>query len=1070
MKPLGKKAIGNRRRGQTLAMALILMGVLLVLGVVFLAMINRNIHNAGRSQQRTVAYDLAEAGIRYVHDQMLTSVQGADWRPTLAPLADANRLDDPDHAFLRPPNPADPADLGGPDKLGAYSRLLFDRGRALVRVRYAPSDPAVFSSVPVGDFLQPGLARNYTIVEAVGRAGTLRLNDPTTRSLASGQSVETSEQTKLVGVIACGLTEQARFVANKFHQTIGVDLGFPGNLGVDYNDAGGGPTPVSAPVLVGTAGPMYNPNDPRDIPYGGSIRVNGDLVIHGHVIANLNRQLGDSIQVAGMIKGADDSSMLTMQVSQPGGANWTTTTTNITNNTSPSLDSDSSNFDTFGNLLRDSSSNGDRNGYPRGVPWLEAPSTEAVDPDTGVNRYIQSTRNSGKFYGGSNSGFWGFGKGVYVNNSADVQISTTEQGREDVGSAESLVYDWLNPNNGQANSGWQGAFYVPRGAYLRLMNDGWAIIRDGRAPGNQRTWREPDGSPSKRPGAQMTSGNASDIVASPYIRYRLFRDGFVTWVVNSYSVDPNSGAVVDLNSLNATTDMGLIRRAGEQFNGVIYFAGNVRVRGEIPTDTQVTIVSGATIYIEGSITKGVVNYGTRAGTIGQRISTQSKSMLALLAKNYVAVNTSQFFGTGAQTQLEEVKESGGNYEWNPILVRTGGSIGFGAEMLLDPKAATTNPLDPRSWLPYATTYQQANSNAFEISKLLVAHTMADGPAPATFINMDVNYGLPTPTYLWPTRASGNVDFPNQTFDISSSNTASSFYPDNYVYPGYTVQNEAPLYGLGAQSWQRYAKFESIAFPLVSTDFNFDPATLNITGTAASKTGKYTLLADNLNTFDMAQRDSLGGTPTNDYMIARAAIVPQDIRIEATIYAEEGSFFVIPGPWFNPNPNDRRDTYETLGTTKAERDAARLAAYGATPDMPFYGEPIDVRVQVVGSVTENMPPPIGQQGEWLKKWGWIPRVHGATGQLIPGQHVPAGFNVSTDMYVPNLLISYDPALATDRNAGFVGVGGAGVDLNTLIRFQPVDVDGDGNADIYYPLPPMPRLPVSPTLAYFGEVNP
>ena len=41
----------------------------------------------------------------------------------------------------------------------------------------------------------------------------------------------------------------------------------------------------------------------------------------------------------------------------------------------------------------------------------------------------------------------------------------------------------------------------------------------------------------------------------------------------------------------------------------------------------------------------------------------------------------------------------------------------------------------------------------------------------------------------------------------------------------------------------------------------------------------------------------------DYYISRAAVLPSDIRIEALIYAQNYSFFVIPGEWFNPDPND-----------------------------------------------------------------------------------------------------------------------------------------------------------------------
>src|SRR5579862_3214192 len=136
MKGKLRKATNSLRRGQTLVMALIILGVLLILGVVFIAVVSNNIKQTVRTNRRSVAYDAAEAGIRYVHAQMLNTVAGADWRQKpSSPVLQT----DPDYSFLRLPNPADPSDQGGPDKKGFYTRLLFDRGRALIRVRYAPS-------------------------------------------------------------------------------------------------------------------------------------------------------------------------------------------------------------------------------------------------------------------------------------------------------------------------------------------------------------------------------------------------------------------------------------------------------------------------------------------------------------------------------------------------------------------------------------------------------------------------------------------------------------------------------------------------------------------------------------------------------------------------------------------------------------------------------------------------------------------------------------------------------------------------------------------------------------------
>ena len=193
-----------------------------------------------------------------------------------------------------------------------------------------------------------------------------------------------------------------------------------------------------------------------------------------------------------------------------------------------------------------------------------------------------------------------------------------------------------------------------------------------------------------------------------------------------------------------------------------------------------------------------------------------------------------------------------------------------------------------------------------------------------------------------------------------------------------------------------------------------------------------------------------------------------------MYAQEGSFFIIPGPWFNPNPNDRRDRYEARvaalgGDANATlvADSERQAAFGASRDIPFYGEPLDVRVVINGAVAENMPPPISQQTEWLKKWGWIPGKLGASGNNIPVAHTRGTRYSATTPVVPNFTVNYDPTLATAKLRGFAATN----DVSAYVRTEWIDYNKDGvrQAGELRPLPPLPRLPVSPTLAYFGEVN-
>jgi hypothetical protein len=208
-------------------------------------------------------------------------------------------------------------------------------------------------------------------------------------------------------------------------------------------------------------------------------------------------------------------------------------------------------------------------------------------------------------------------------------------------------------------------------------------------------------------------------------------------------------------------------------------------------------------------------------------------------------------------------------------------------------------------------------------------------------------------------------------------------------------------------------------------------------------------------------------------VARAAVVPHDVRIEAVIYAENGSFFVIPGNWFNVNPEDTRDAYVQNYTPADNSDDLNVAAvdygpnrdvanerrfnrFGNQPEVPFFAEPLAVRIRIVGAISENMPAPISQQAEWLKKWGWIPRRIGGTGEFIPNFWVPAGTpGLGTVTAIPNLTVQYDPILAT----------GGTLQQGNLTFLDPVRRDAEGRI-----LPPLPRLPVSSTLAYFGEVNP
>jgi hypothetical protein len=180
-----------------------------------------------------------------------------------------------------------------------------------------------------------------------------------------------------------------------------------------------------------------------------------------------------------------------------------------------------------------------------------------------------------------------------------------------------------------------------------------------------------------------------------------------------------------------------------------------------------------------------------------------------------------------------------------------------------------------------------------------------------------------------------------------------------------------------------------------------------------------------------------------------------------MYAENGSFFVIPGDWFNP---DSGDTIENF-TSGAPPDG-RAVRRRIDERWPFYGQPLDVEVTVYGAVSENAPAPIGDRVAWMEKWGWIPPTHGNSA---------ADEDQTVEWRVPldPTDTPKDPGTAGDpiRQRGFKIVYDYKLSYPKLPN--PAD-DTNRNADLpmrrdwlMRPLPITPKLPVSPQLVYFGE---
>ncbi|MBX3096480.1 MAG: hypothetical protein KF812_06420 [Fimbriimonadaceae bacterium] len=1077
------KTRSNRRLlGQTLVIAIIILGVLLILGTAFAGIVYRNINQAGNAADRGVGSELAEAGVKFAHNQLLNSDLGADWRPTLvAPALTGDFSRDPDLVYLRQADGAFPfpgttrPDFGGPDGYGPYARVFYDKGRALIRVRYAPNDFAA-TAQPTGNLRQPGAAQNLISIEVVGRPGELRTAgriDPSkllsesvqaqnypdiaTKADAIGrmkaQDLQNSQSKKLMAFASIGIIEHARFITNKHQVSRPAEVGLPIEdpsgvpspnpaigLGLEYEgypigyDNTG--TPISAFNGFGRAFAEPNGGSSNNFltaPGGGSLWSNADLTVYGVNRLVLNATLGESWAVNGEIRPANNLSSLVVSRARYNRATdqWVSDYAGVGSTmTNPiaigpgQMDSRSPAFTTIGSVLRDSYTTPDAEGFPRGIGRKEPPSILQTDTQTGRTRYAEMSRRSGALVNGRNIGPYGLGRNVYVDSRERANVDPGED-REDYGAIRSLPSDWLNPNN--ANSlGWQGPFYVPVAPYVRLLPDGFEIVRDARS--SSPTWRNQFG------------GNTGQNLARFRVRtveYPVGSGRFRPFIMDSIlqpALANQPGTVLTDNDF---------RTSGRFFDGVLFFEGDVRIRGVIPTDQQITLVANGCIYIEGSIVKGVVD--ERSGAVLNR---PSQSTLALMARDHVVVNTTGFFGPTAGETVSPKSASGLPDTPNPFELVVGAKedVILESQFLLDPLTPAGlggNPFNPTTWRPFAEQYNSAISGTALSSNMLLSSSADDnGPAFVSIDALPLPYARPSSgawtTYLVPT----TVTFGANTYTF---NGAANYFP-----PAPSI----PIYGLADPSLNAFPRFETMAFPIYnrSATGNWTPystATRQMVANAGNENGIYNLAVDDP-TLVRLRLNGVGGVTPKNYVNARTAITPMDIRIEAALYAEEGSFYVIPSHWFNTNSEDTRDNWITLGASTDERNENRWRRYGVAPEVPFYAEPLAVRVSIFGSLAENMPAPMSDQIKWKQKWGWIPRRLGSTDQFIPDRWFQdVGLNPNTDLVVPNFSISYDTSLARGSADGFT----------------PIRTDDFGRV-----LPPMPRLPVSPTLAYFGEVNP
>lgn len=1104
----------RRNAGQSLIVTIIVLFVLLFLGGVFIALIANNIKNTRRGVRVSAASRFSEAGIKYLDEQLMTSAEGADWRPTpdcAAGVPCALSENDPDYAWLKP------LDLNATtgEYEGGYTRINFGGpnsaqgslgGRALVRVSYRPyrtnangqyldDNNVAFTSADL-----PDRTRRFIKLESVGRVGLVDSTDPTTYKNSEGKGL----RRELVAYKSLGLTESLRFITDKDKRRPVATLGAPdpvqerslttaGENAATYLYGGQSYNAITGQFDTVTTGNAQILNRPIYSVYQGAIRSNTDLAFYGVNYLALDPRRGDSVSVAGAIhlNGIGDTTA-TLTATDPTKVYLVDSGTSQEAKSIPTalavtavsvatlggttkianvLPSGAASFTTFDGFVRDNPRGNETQGLPeaanlnnlRAVPRLEPPVIDAAIGDNGLTRYRALTRDSAPLSSvdtGSSTnpadtnlavlidprfaGSYGWGQNLYIPNGVDLP-AFSETIANNVSSSQRA--EWLSPRIGTAPGiNWRtDGLYTPPAVSITLTPRYYALNQSTTAQTRSRSYL-------RRPDFGRTAASTSRPLETVY------RFTYDTGVLNTAPVAGIDG--VDPATVGITAPKfagypaskagkdGILGNADDTpyYEGdlVIFAEGNIRIKGAVggydPESKQtfvrhLTVVSNGTVYIDGSVLRDNISPEMAAANPTMRAA-KGKSTIALLAKNYIAVNTTQFLSPNDNTKAiadpnatAEVKSSllfnSGTDERETFSTVFAPIVSYNTSGLADVRnvfnAVATQDLNRVP--PYLTDTVNAPLS------LLLRHASLgkDGTTARLAINPQdpaTSGGVPLNYYNWPygnplpatTKelsfgANKEGEFTSNVFQLNDAPNAPYLYPTN-GYPYTPTGTLVPTLGLS----------------------NF----MEIRHGGASSTSST--------------------TPT-PYLLNRFGIVPLDIRIEALMYAQEGSFFIIPGAGFNPNSNDTFKSYMKAAIsnpTAPARDAAIVVGF------PFYGEPLDIRITMFGAITENLPAEIGDQGAWLQKWGWIPRYRGSTGlpstpadaaPTFHGSAYTATANVSDGVgnginyiYDPRLAAPYDSAGAPlRRNPNFVGIV----------------------ADKAEPLPPMPRLPVAPGLLYYGE---
>jgi len=1041
-------------RGQALIMVVLIMLLLAGLGGMFAAMINQSLVQTARAADRQALDAITQAGFNQVKQQLLYSPDGADWRPDLGP---------------------DQANRGW---------VHYGDGFYKITVGYGPSHPinqtTPFLSNPLDRYLKIDIEASFGVPNQPQFAD---ISDPAFQDYQLGYAnPKRFLSRKMTAFMPIALTDYLLWITNLHGggdpAVVGTDL----TLDDNYSNSDGSNNNGSACIRT-VALPMGDPTAYDDstavnstssginyagfastatvncLPlYDGPIRSEVDLQVgQGRFdLTNVNAdgnadaaaysakyyiQRNDLVEVAGKLTDYEGCSSSCRKLMFEGHA--------IQMPVIP-LDHDPVNALASGSTgqlivpyLQTQQTN------PQVQP-LHAPRLDTPRSPLALNRYRALTRDSGEWSDASayNTGYIGWGEGAYLNNPDQMQIDSS-------GLRDPIEYQRAQWMNGSGTSWTSNGCYTPEGAgdlYNAQTASALVLLL--------KDWSDVNG------GATAVTSYTN----TPYIEIHEYYNAAASNLVshlfaqNGIALNAASSGTTSFDNCTyaygtGTDSVGTYYFAQHPYprNGVIFAEGNLVVKGKLPAslafttpgapatdwiNTQhwggwnptdgstgyyvnafnrrydLTIVSAATIYIEGSVmTPASVNANYLTGGALTPITAGSEydSKLALLAMDNVCLNPTRLFADIRSELLPSPNPDNTNGEASY-------QAGSAANIIFN--FSTAGSFNPRTRL---ILRHAADANS------------VSGTAIATSMQLYVNNAAATTQYNWASALNiVNPALYTQQHLNPLVPTSLFFYNLNSLpaYSGTNCSLTAEIYGgpvyasADTTNYNASSSFNTQSWPLNNNPFS-SLYTFNQLNTFIFKVFDPTSQMNNANgsctgiTFGADYLLSAGCNSANSGFNSGCLVTCVDVRVDALIYAERGSWFVIPGQFWNTNS-----------------DSSATVLWPA----PKYREPYDVRILVNGAIAENRPAPPDMEKQWLRHWRgadiWY-YTTGAYGAATPDLWDPAhaGWNAASWHYTND-----------NRRMGITYQYDA-----TLARPVCYDVDPN-NPGIRYYRPRLPRLPV------------